>query len=139
MGILKYVAGLLYSNDKLVSVVGETAENGGIESGSNANGYWVKYPDGTLICHGAIVQASVPFTIASGSLFRNASTDIAITFATPFIATPEVTLNFAQSTVITVINPYNLGTATMNAIGYSTASITVTPMTVRYIAIGRWK
>ena len=48
MGMLKYIVDKLFSNDQEVVVVGE----GGIESGSNSNGSWTKFPDGTMIQYG---------------------------------------------------------------------------------------
>lgn len=57
MGILKYIANVLHSNDNPVVTVGETVENGGIEGDSNPDGSnvgYVKFPDGTMIQWGSI-------------------------------------------------------------------------------------
>lgn len=54
---LKSILGKLFVNDKQIVVLDDTAENGGIESGSNANGNWTKFPDGTLIMTGTVTLA----------------------------------------------------------------------------------
>lgn len=50
MATIKSILGKMFVNDKQIVVLDDTAENGGIESGSNANGSYIKYPDGTLVC-----------------------------------------------------------------------------------------
>lgn len=42
------------------SVIQDNIENSVIESGSNENGYYTKFSDGTLICRGAINVGTVP-------------------------------------------------------------------------------
>lgn len=71
MGILKYISSVLYSNDNPVVTVGETAENGGIESGSNANGDWTKFPDGTIIMNIQVSYADI--NVTDGAIFKSAT------------------------------------------------------------------
>lgn len=133
MGILKYVAGLLYSNDKLVSVVGETAENGGIESGSNANGNYVKYPDGTLIQYGS----SIGSTSALG---------ITETLPITFLNTGyRIIANGSSSTSSSILFPKinSKTTTTFNILSYakgdSVSTHALATYDIDWIAIGRWK
>lgn len=129
MGILKYVAGLLYSNDKLVSVVGETAVNGGIESGSNANGSYVKYPDGTMICY-------------IDSVFTGTFTVETWTYPIAFVSIPSVqaTVNHPSNALYCV----NIGSPTVSSVGlYKGRVDTHVAVTdgfyIACTAIGRWK
>lgn len=46
-----------------------------VESGSNANGRWIKYYEGTLIQHG-IVEKSMSTSISYGAMFRGIISDI---------------------------------------------------------------
>lgn len=134
MNTLKFLAGLLYSNDKLVSVVGETAENGGIESGSNANGYWVKYPDGTMICSFSDTVLRTTSNVF-GSIYSSAY--FSLTFPVPFIATPIVTsgATIGSGRVWSSLAPNNNASVACYLLGSANTNTGY----VTYTAVGRWK
>lgn len=73
MGMLKYIADKLYSNDVEVATV---------ESGSNANGTYAKFGDGTLICNARITTPHPNATLIAG-VYR--SEGIITPFPYPFV------------------------------------------------------
>ncbi|OHV81601.1 hypothetical protein [Rhizobium sp. LCM 4573] len=68
-----------------VSQTGGTPTGALIERGSNANGEYVRYADGTQICISPLLQPTT--NVAVGSLFR--SNPIAQAFPANFVATPH--------------------------------------------------
>lgn len=130
MAILKSLAGLLYSNDKVVSVVGETAVNGGIESGTG----YIKYPDGTLICSG--VLGLVTTTDASGNNFRSPASPF--TYAATFIASPAVSLGVSGGANSNIwCSGFNMGISGGSL--YILAANNSANGNPSYVAVGRWK
>lgn len=111
----------------------------GIEYGSNTNGYYTKFPDGTLIQWGVVTIADVPLTVVSGSLFRNTSTAIRIDFPLSFIDN-QYSANYAPNTFTSImgITPYAKNSSYMLGIGYSTISQTIS-IPLDWYAVGRWK
>lgn len=111
------------------------------EVGSNANGSYIKYEDGTLICY---VTKSINFSFSSsqmwGSMWESDSTSLG-TFPYTFYSTPT----------ISVTNNSGAGGFIEGIQSTSTTSIGTTYMcrpldtntaqtyTLSIIAIGRWK
>lgn len=99
-----------------------------IESGSNTNGNYVKYTDGTMICWGSKPTGN-------------------ITFAETFISTPTliVSVNNAQNNFMHVAqgsaSSGSTGSlvATYQSIGTTNAWAIDNTVTINYIAIGKWK
>ena len=140
MNALKYIAGKLFSNDKLVSTIGATAEDGGIESGSNSKGNWTKFPDGTLmqwgeyngLLHGT--DNSNNFGTTSGAIYTHGILylhyPLSFDSARPFVTMNNVTTQGEvhasnidnEKFVVRSVNPIQ---------AYSS--------TVQWQAIGRWK
>lgn len=108
------------------SIVG--AINSIVESGSNANGDYIKYADGTMICWGAKQTGT-------------------ITFAETFISTPKmiVSVNNAQNNFMHVAQgSASSGSAgalvaTYQSIGSTNAWAIDNSVYINYIAIGKWK
>jgi hypothetical protein len=117
--------------------VGQVSQSGGIptgsviERGSNGNGDYARFADGTQICFCPVVAVDV--NVASGQLFR--SDQIIQTFAATFAAVPHC-FGGAASTVFGWMNPR----ATSGATGAFScwASTARTGDTYRFGAIGRW-
>ena len=59
-----------------------------IESGSNENGNWIKYSDGTMICTATKLFENVSVTNSWGSLYETPELLLG-NFPQPFISTPE--------------------------------------------------
>ena len=116
-----------------------------VESGSNANGSYIKFADGTMICTGRKNFANVTITTAWGSVFSSGVFNLSFDdFPVAFISAPQVTWTpglsasssdywiMSQNTFqATATNPgrCQLLRGTSNTINLSLA----------YTAIGRWK
>nr|WP_288454561.1 hypothetical protein [uncultured Pseudomonas sp.] len=112
-----------------------------IEGGSNANGRYVKFPDGTLICSHTPPTVVVSPAVAPGSSTPLYSTAFPAEFVSPptCISSGSTAAN-AENTLIATIIPqeYN-GTS-----GWATAflvvgSVALGRLTRSHLAIGRWK
>lgn len=106
-----------------------------IESGSNANGTYVRFADGTQICTGS-VSASLAINTAMLGGFR--SSDGSETFAAEFVSAPICLANQSGNTAITVNVIATSGTgAAWNCTSVSSQASAAT-RSGNYIAIGRW-
>ena len=105
---------------------GATDDGSIIESGSNANGNYIKYADGALICFGTDGTSSGGFT---AKVFPVSFIDANYAF--------EATVNSASSTALsakfTAKTAASIQTAVVNTSGAYQGS------SVDYVAIGRWK
>lgn len=55
---------------KIEQRLNEIEEKTETQSGSNSNGSWVKYPDGTMFCW-AIIEVTEPADVPSGDIYRS--------------------------------------------------------------------
>ena len=108
-----------------------------VESGSNSNGNWVKYYDGTMIQYGNKTTTGIAFT-AVGNIFR--AIDATRNFPIAFNAPPAVTI-----TPNAVIADYVWGglkelpaVGWLSPVFYCHAAVTQ-DVTYSFIALGRWK
>lgn len=101
-----------------------------IESGSNANGYYIKFADGTLICW--------------GEWFTKQSTILSHTFVYPYpFISNTAYLSVSVTPVSVTSNGFsgsvnNLSSTSLDANYYGVTSRDV-GVGLKYIAIGRWK
>lgn len=140
---LDTVAGAEYFHQ--ANIVGSVSESGGtptgaiIEKGSNANGQFVKFADGTMICYRDNVSLSgVAINVAAQQApFRSNGT--ALTFPATFVSGQITSLAVAHNTnVEAFVAGVNSSTTQITIIlGRQTSSASVT-QAVSYIAIGRW-
>lgn len=115
----------------------------GIESGSNSNGSWIKFDDGTMICRGKITISGAVET-AWGSLYY-LEDKVARYYPQSFISPPEIQTSIDNTTP---------GGFIIGMIGYERQvtndyfkGVTIIRPTTRanddykvnYMAIGRWK
>jgi len=113
----------------------------GIISGSNANGNYVKYPNGTMICT-KIYNYHADINNAEGSLYYGARVSMG-DWPVPFIAMPAVqvsavsTGNGSSVFLDTVKNVSVTSAGTINA--YKTQPISSATFDVHVTATGRWK
>lgn len=118
-----------------------TAVEGMIESGSNSNGYYVRYSDGTQICWQNFNENNLAVTGVGGSLYRSA-TFTAPDFPVTFSATPTVVIrgNLATSSSAWLAHS-GVPTTTKPTGGdiraWSVFSVTQT-FRWSYIAVGSW-
>ena len=107
-------------------------------SGSNENGNWIKFPDGTMICWGIKSYGSLSFSSSWGSVYETARFELG-NFSQSFAEVPVVTLQCysGASCWPESINP------TVNGLGQTwlmrPSSGTYNNIKLFYIAIGRWK
>lgn len=108
--------------------------NGIIESGSNANGYYTKYADGTLICR---------YFVGPITTNANAGTTTAVTFPYKFINTDwqtQLTMTNGQSYWSYVFtNVSDKSKTGFNLKTWNNGGGTNSGQYFDYIAIGKWK
>lgn len=110
-----------------------------IESGSNDNGKWIKFADGTMICSNRIsIYATI--NLAYGPLYRSDVINIP-DFPVEFIEKPSYSFScdstYSAFTVNwSVTTKTNTGTIILTRIGSSTPTA---DFNISYIAIGKWK
>lgn len=110
-----------------------------IESGSNTNGNWIKYADGTMICYNTIQFTNVSINNAWGALYESTAIDLG-SFPTAFIDIPTVTTSVNKGTTVWVEALPNLSaTALGNTWFMRPISSTGSNFWISYIAIGKWK
>lgn len=108
-------------------------------SGSNSNGSWVKFADGTMICTKRL-SIITPITTAWGSLYESGKVSLG-NFPQPFISKPilSVTNNSSAGALIEAVFD---GTGTFVGdcwLCRGTSRNSTDPYWLDIVAIGRWK
>lgn len=110
-----------------------------IESGSNSNGNYIKFSDGTMICTKSVI-VSTKIENPWGNLFESSQLDLG-NFPVSFIETPVLSVNktIGRGSWLELVE----GT-TNSAIGntYLVSAVSTTSttnITINIIAIGKWK
>lgn len=107
-----------------------------IDSGSDINGTYVKYFDGTMICSNTVTYQNVAITNTWGSFYESSQLSLG-NYPVAFIQEPDLSLtshypNFVQK--------YGDASATSPGTFYASKPKSGTEtVKVSYIAIGRWK
>lgn len=110
-----------------------------VESGSNENGEYVRFGDGTQMCwhHVGNWPGSMPAT-ATGSLYRS-SADLVWTYPKPFVDEPYADGSSSGYSWVNDAGGANRdNTESYSFRVYRSAAATVNPH-IRLWAIGRWK
>ncbi|MDX0413897.1 hypothetical protein GOC69_24120 [Sinorhizobium medicae] len=141
-----YVMGYASGSAAWRAIRGTVSQSGGvptgaiIERGSNANGEYVRYADGTQICWGEVDLTSAASTTANGSLF-SVSGGATQSYPALFSASPNVFLTgernndqicggSLKSNTLTSAFTYNV---------WSSVSLAATfTKFIQWMAIGRW-
>ena len=113
-------------------------ENPVVDSGSNSNGTWVKWMDGTMICYKHINFGDVVITTAWGSFYETASDYSCGNYPQAFVETPCISIMpintcFDENRANTTATSWGSFWACRPA-QYDSFSLVVD-----CIAIGRWK
>lgn len=124
------------------NILGTCSQSGGvptgsvIESGTNGNGWYIRYADGTQICRAITGSAIVAATQApDGSYYSGVVT---FTFPSAFTATPTVT-NGVLSAGGYFASCATEGLTTSSTVSYRlTSPANGTTAYISYMAIGRW-
>ena len=111
-----------------------------VESGSNANGNWVKYPDGTMICYGTRSFTNLRINTAFGSVYETTTKINFGTFPQTFYARPNVFIQqydgaMASLEALNDTNTTNIGQAFV----WRPTSSTAASPSYYWTAVGRWK
>lgn len=109
-------------------------------SGSNTNGSWIRFEDGTQICWNSQNHGSVAINLAWGSGFGRPLT--LNNYPVAFNAVPTVIKSMRSSshTIITAISSTNPTSTNPGGIEpFRMTSMTVSNLTSHYVAIGTWK
>ena len=128
-------------DDEFSTHLAENAQKHITESGSNNNGHYIKFDDGTQICRmtlgefGEFEQKldSAIWTFPAQFVGTQSYNDIQIT--TGFSAAP---VSYGQTVTISILREHNINSATVN-IGIVSGGTRPNYLSVWLIAIGRWK
>lgn len=120
-------------------IVGALDAGAIIEQGENANGGWIKWADGTLICWEVLKPSAVTYQAWSSIDDRYIYSTDAIMFSAAFVAPPSVCLSGGLNNMtygfvsgIETTNVSVRGAVFTFVLGLNTCNIS-------YIAVGRWK
>lgn len=123
------------------NILGTVSQNAGVptgaimESGSNSNGWYAKYADGTLICNQGWIE-SVDVTTSYGGGWYGT---ISWTYPVAFSVNPSVSAFARASGRITPMAPsVTGGTTSFNFFIWDPAGTHTASYTIRASAIGRW-
>lgn len=137
-------SGLGLKSAAVADIVGTVSQSGGaatgaiIERGSNANGEYVKFADGTLICwtSPSAAPADMTTTVTTGGGYQSAGLTT-VTFPAPFVGIPAVAVSGRYVTGArgwVTIN--SIAQSIFNCIAHAFTNVATIQMT--YIATGRW-
>ena len=113
------------------TAIGET------EKGTNENGTYIKFGDGTMICYNRVALSSINMQSPWGSLFI--SPKLPTTFPATFFASPVVSVSMENLTgdgAIWMNESSEVGS--FNGRFVRGAALTFTG-TMGWVAVGRWK
>lgn len=135
---------LAFAYDR-VTIVGTVGQTGGVptgaivERGSNANGEYVKYADGTLTQKLVLSGQSIACTNAYASVFYGPSTPLAWTFPVAFVGTlPAVRADAYASSHLAYGVQASLPTLTAASFVIKDEQSHTSSFTLEFTAIGRW-
>ena len=107
-----------------------------IQSGSNTNGSYIKYSDGTMICYGSTSLNEV--SVSDYYSFCKRTNSLTITFPMEFDEVPNVTITNQGFGIFS----YTINNITANNFSYyafTYPSGSNISGSLQYVAIGRWK
>ena len=113
-----------------------------VESGSNSNGEYTKYTDGTMICTKRVIKQNVKLTNSWYSLFNNendTSIDLG-SYAATFIEEPVVSITYMGGNGCWLINNNGHSASSPGKVQLCTVSSrTIGTCILDVTAKGRWK
>lgn len=123
------------NKDNLVGAI-----NSVVESGSNTNGNYVKYADGTMICTKKIVTQQ-QINVAFGNLYETSNTVNFGNYAMPFKSVPDTILatSLGRSCLLEGIQDYSNTSFGRTWLMRPSADASVNEYIISLLAIGKWK
>lgn len=105
-------------------------------NGSNANGNYIKYANGTMICYN-IISLTVDITSPyEGEYFASTGT---INYPVSFISVPTTIVTLNQNNSLLRFNTTNIYTNKFNGYISKLQSKSDVSVIIQYVAIGKWK
>lgn len=125
-------------------ILGTVSQSGGvptgaiIETGSNANGTYTKYADGTMICGRTLDLSSLSITTPMGALFASAQ-QTGKSFAAAFSAFPTCLIKAISANANVYVGDFALPVTTASQAFYAIAPVSGSQnVTAVIFAYGRW-
>lgn len=110
-------------------------QKGIVESGTNANGTYVRFDDGTMIC---TIRALSPVNVSSGSLFR--SEDLVLGLPSAFINVNYITSFMTKGDYQALVTINELSTSTNNTLHFRImSSSSLANCQFKITLVGKWK
>ena len=107
-------------------------------SGQNANGFYIKFADGTLICYGRKPLNTLAMTWAWGAFYTSA--DITTSYPVSFVGQPaSVSVNMENTTADIAVWLNGLSSNTSFTGYFSRGQSGTFNCTMAWMAVGRWK
>ena len=108
------------------------------EKGTNANGTYVKFSDGTMICYGRVSISSLAIKSPWGALFLSPA--LSITYPATFVGEPPAVSPNMENNTGDIATWYNVLASLGSFDGYFGSAVARTfPCRLSWMAIGRWK
>ena len=110
-----------------------------VESGSNENGTYVKFADGTMICRATKRITGVTTSVPSGGNIPVSANQSGLTFPVTFIEKPEISMSAGRHSawIGYAWTPTEVGTS--DFVVYTNVPVSNFYIDIQYIAMGRWK
>lgn len=108
------------------------------DSGSNSNGSWIRFNNGTMICSNTVQYANIAITTVWGSFYESSKLSLGGNYPVPFIEEPDLVVT---SHYPNLVEKYGDANAITPGTFYAAKPKSTTGETVKvsYIAIGNWK
>lgn len=128
------------SSSGLMSAADKIMLNSIVESGSNSNGSYIKYIDGTMICYGIRTFKNVVIQTQWGSFYETATTLDFGKFPATFIAQPITSFHAVAGSSV-FVEAITSGTSSIGSTWLSRpkAEDNVPSVSIAFMAIGKWK
>ena len=107
-----------------------------VEKGSNNNGNYIKYSDGTMICSNKITRTVNITNSYEGSYYANVQ---GIYFPKSFTSAPTITATATTQSSLVAFNFSSVSNDSCNGYVWKSQSKSSVSMDLSYNAIGRWK
>lgn len=122
------------ATDTLVGAI-----NSIVESGSNENGEYIKFANGTMICKNTQRIVGITTSNSSSSVVPKSAEQTGFTFPIEFIDRPIVLMNACRASAWIGYSWVATTSTTQNYCIYTNVPVSDYYMDIQYVAFGRWK
>ena len=110
-----------------------------IETGSNDNGTYIKFTDGTMICRATKRITGITTAVGSNGNVPTSANQNGFTFPVAFIEKPEVSMSACRHSAWIGYAWTPTETETSDFVVYTNVPVSNFYIDIQYIAVGRWK